>query len=416
MAVRGSDENRYTPPGRLGIAMGPMWVVGVLLVALLAGCSGPSASDDTGPTASRSTSTTARPATDSSTSTTSKATSTPKPSPPGTPPLEVNVSLAAPAQLYQTIAIVVTVNRDATLILNETTFPLTSGRNDLTMPGRGPGPHSWTWVVQAGTSQVTGTLSFTLKGQPLQFPVEPTSSHTIRPGISSEVCTTNYLFHYAYVRYFIGTAAHCIDGAASPNGSCEVTEARIGAAESLEFGVTGTIAYSSWTSMNRLGISGDECSGNDFGLIEIAPSDWSKIHPMGHGIIGHVKGLGDCRAMDGGTAGLLVDGDEVVAYGRSNLRTGLDVLPHGPDRPEDDKTGWLLGVDYGGLQCHVYLATPGIPGDSGGPLATVEGLALGAASTVTLIPTVGSNRYTNIAAALERMAAYEGWAPELLLG
>lgn len=270
------------------------------------------------------------------------------------------------------------------------------------------------WTVQAGRETVQGNITFDVWGTPIQFNDEPTAEQDIRPGIQSEVCTTNYIFHYKWQKMYLGSAAHCMDKNDEPdNPECKVTESTIGDNESVEGGHTLTHAYSSWTTMNRV----EECFGaNDFGLFEIPEDLWPRVHPKAHGIVGHVNGLGDCRTLPA-AFGFGGDPDtpytDIVGYGRSSLRHGV-VVAGEPDTIHDDKEGVFLAADSQEFQCHVYLFTPGIPGDSGGPLATADGFALGAASTVTVYPTPGSNHYTNIAKALEFMQEHEGWAPELV--
>ncbi len=271
-----------------------------------------------------------------------------------------------------------------------------------------PAPQTLTVTAHARNS-IDESLAIDAWGQAIAFPAEPGPQHTIRPGMESSVCTTNFLFHYQYERYFLGSAAHCVDSSSDTNG-CNASGTPIGANERLEGGITGTVAYNGWTAMINNGeTSNDACRGHDWALIEIPSQHWDKMHPKAYGIVGHVKGLGDCR--DISAAPDLGNPIQLVAYGRSNLRSGLGLIG-APDREVDDKQGVYLGHAYGGQKCNVYLLTPGIPGDSGGPLATPDGLALGAASTISLLG--GSNHYTNIAASLEMMQRYVGWAPELV--
>lgn len=399
-----------------------LFVAIVLLCASLAGCVGDLEPDATAnPSAAAETASSSSSAAPRSASPQAPAAASAKPTAVAPAaeerdaPLAAELTLSRNATLHTFGQARIVVNKDALLSLNGTVYELTAGTSLLDLPLLGPGHHRLPWMVAVGRDFVEGSLDVAVVGVPLVFPAEPTASHTIRPGILSEKCTTNFIFHHLHLRYFIGSAAHCVDKDAN-GGSCEATQSRIGDSEALEFGVTGTHAYSSWTSMNRLGVgAGNECDGNDFALIEIDPADWNKIHPKSHGVVGHVTGLGDCRDLPGGLAGTTPTGADVVAYGRSNIRGGV-VVQWQPDHPADDKEGNLMAADNGGLSCYVYLATPGVPGDSGGPLSTPDGQALGAASTITLYPTAGSNHYTNIAAALEKMRDYEGWAPELVLG
>ncbi len=248
--------------------------------------------------------------------------------------------------------------------------------------------------------------------RPASFDQESTPDHQIRPGIRSSACTTNFLFTYQYERYFLGSAAHCVDesGDGTANG-CANVSMPIGSEEWLEGDFQAILAYSAWESMNRVDEQDENnCRGNDFALLEI-PEEWHHlVHPKAHGIVGHVKGLGDCRNMQD-LAHDPQHGYTLHAYGRSSLRSGAHILSE-PDREVDDKRGIFMADTYGGNSCRVYLLTQGIPGDSGGPLATVHGYALGAASTISLAG--GSNNYVNIAAALELMHEYEGWSVSIV--
>lgn len=290
-----------------------------------------------------------------------------------------------------------------TVVVSEPSIITVAGHNQT-------GRYMLNYTAQGDGWYSAANFTIDVWGEPIEFPAEP-AGHRLRPGIQSQVCTTNYLFHYKYYRYFIGTAAHCMGNGVSLEGECRTNAACEPRIENLEFGFKATHAYNSYQAQTEFGGGSGQ---NDFGLFEISPEYYANMHPKVHGIVGHVKGLGDCRTLDpspafGGSGTEL----EIIGYGRSSLRHGLG-LTSAPDRQWDDKIGEFLVADNGGFQCHVYMATPGIPGDSGGPIATADHYALGAASTVTLYPTTGSNHYTNIAAALEYMETNLGWKPELL--
>ncbi len=269
-----------------------------------------------------------------------------------------------------------------------------------------------------GQNTITNTTSVEVWGlRPAWFDEEPTSEMLIRPGVISSACTTNFLYTYQYERFFLGTAAHCIDddtgvtdntcgGHTKPTGSPERFFHR-----GSSWTVPAKIAFSSWLSMQEAGWNSDthlsECKGNDFGLIEVLEEHWPIMHPKGFGIIGHVTGMTDCRGWGGSLNS--PESIPVKAYGRSSLRAD-----RGPESPQNNKEGYYIYEDGSGYQCTYYLLTPGIPGDSGGPLADMEGRALGVASTVALAPDTGSNDYTNIAAALETMLALDGWVVDIV--
>ena len=226
--------------------------------------------------------------------------------------------------------------------------------------------------------------------------------HGIRPGINMEFqgagCTTSFVLHLNWTRYFLATAAHCVeDGSSDDTNGCTAplsdgTKARL----LLEGGgtATATIAYTSWDTMQRLGGAGDDaCRGNDFALLEVAPLDLDELHPASL----HFEAPTGLAERPTPT---------VYGYGASSLKGGVEEV--------HPKEGRHLGMANGGWSHHVYLASPGIPGDSGGHIMTSDGKALGVASTILLAPTPASNHYTDLARALAYMEEKEGWAPELV--
>ncbi len=220
----------------------------------------------------------------------------------------------------------------------------------------------------------------------------------LRPGINMAYggagCTTSFLFHQDWTTYYMATAAHCVsdgDGCdgdkQTPSGEAELR---------LEGGgtVRASVAYHSWATMNRIGESNeDTCDGNDFALLELPASAFGELHPASL----HFEaptGLATAATAD------------IWGYGASNLKFGLEIV--------HPKQGRHLGMAESGWSHLVYLATPGIPGDSGGHIMTKDGQALGIASRIIISPFPGGNYYTDIAKSLGYMEKHEGWAPELV--
>jgi hypothetical protein len=197
-------------------------------------------------------------------------------------------------------------------------------------------------------------------------------------------CTANFIFT-AGSDILIGQAAHCSGlGAATDTDGCDT--------DSLPFGTSveiqgadhpGTLVYSSWLTMQAVGeTDSNACAYNDFALVRVDPRDHDKVNPS--------------LPAWGGPSGIDTDGspsgESVYTYGNSSLRLGLTAL--------SPKTGTSLGTSGDGWTTTVYTATPGIPGDSGSPVLSENGQALGVLVTVALAPFAASNGVTTLDLAL----------------
>ncbi len=279
---------------------------------------------------------------------------------------------------------------------------------DLAMPERGR--QQLLWHATIGASEYLGNVTFDVWGTPIEFG-EPTAQQWLRPGSQTVAggaqCTTNFIFHYKWYRFFIGSAAHCIDSVDINDVCQQGSDARIGSKQTVTAhdgskSAATTLAYSSWLTMESKG--GGSCPANDFALYELGSQAQQHMHP---------KALffgGPTALAPTGGYGL---GGVLYGYGASQLHGNVGVAYPGQD-VVNSKRGVSLGVSGGGYSQGVYYAIPGIPGDSGGPAFGPNGEALGAASTIVLSPTTGSNHYTIIPKALEYMQEKEGWAPELM--
>jgi hypothetical protein len=228
----------------------------------------------------------------------------------------------------------------------------------------------------------------------------PADSAAIRPGVVTETagggaCTSNFIFT-AGERTFIGQAAHCAGtGEATETNGCDAgtgplgTEVTIQAADGTAR--TGTLAYSSWITMQADGESDlDVCQYNDFALVEIDPADVADVNPS-------VPFFGGPTGIDSDG---LPAGEQVYGYGNSPLRMGIEEL-----RP---KVGVSAGDVGGGFGHEVFTLTPGVPGDSGSAYLDTDGEAVGLLSTLNLAPLPLSNGLTDLAMALEYANANGG--------
>jgi hypothetical protein len=206
----------------------------------------------------------------------------------------------------------------------------------------------------------------------------PADSATIHPGVMTNTdgsgqCTSNFIYQDGNGTY-IGQAAHCSStGAATDTDGCVADSLPLGTKVQIDGAdVKGTMVYNSWLAMQANGETDEEtCAYNDLALVEIDPSDVSKVNPS-------IPDFGGPQGI-GGTA----TGEQVSTYGNSSLRAGITVLsPKNGVTVESSPEGWSHTV---------YTVTPGIPGDSGSAFLNADGEALGTLSTVAIAPLAASN-------------------------
>jgi hypothetical protein len=113
----------------------------------------------------------------------------------------------------------------------------------------------------------------------------PASTATIHPGVqvTSEAgqCTANFIYTSG-TSVYIGVAAHCFGtGGPTDTNGCETDSLGIGTPAEIEgASQSGTLAYSSWITMNQRGESdADTCSYNDLALVLIDSADVAKVNP-----------------------------------------------------------------------------------------------------------------------------------------
>ena len=236
----------------------------------------------------------------------------------------------------------------------------------------------------------------------------PAATATITPGVQMYTdggqCTANFVFTDRNGGVYVGYAAHCAGlGAATDTNGCGQSSVPIGTPVTFERGGSlltsgtvlgrGTLAYSSWETMNRIGTSDPVvCSFNDFALVKVAGSDVSKVNPS--------------IPFWGGPTGIDTDGlgagESVWSYGNSSLRGGIELL--------SPKQGISLGTSGNGWTHPVYTLTPGVPGDSGSAFLSEDGQAIGTLSTLGLAPLPASNNIGDLARELAYAQQHSGIA------
>jgi hypothetical protein len=206
----------------------------------------------------------------------------------------------------------------------------------------------------------------------------PADEATVHPGVQTFTaggqCTANFIYTSGGNTY-IGQAAHCAStGAATDTDGCLAGSLPLGTqVEITGASRPGTLAYSSWLSMQSSGeTNADACAYNDLALVRIDPADVAKVNPSVPGFGGPV-----------GIGGASATGDDVYSYGNSSLRFGITQL--------SPKRGIVVSTAGNGWSRTVYTVTPGIPGDSGSGFLNGTGQAIGTLSTVALAPLAGSN-------------------------
>jgi hypothetical protein len=206
----------------------------------------------------------------------------------------------------------------------------------------------------------------------------PAATAPIHPGVQTNTegsgqCTSNFVFTEGSKTY-IGQAAHCAStGEATDTDGCVAASLPLGTKVDVDgANVRGTLAYSSWVTMQQQGETDEEtCAYNDFALIELDPADVPNVNPS-IPVFGGPTGIGTAKA-----------GEQVYTYGNSSLRAGITQL--------SPKSGAVIQATPGGWSYSLYTVTPGIPGDSGSAFLNAKGAALGTLSTVAIAPLPASN-------------------------
>ncbi|MFP5071480.1 serine protease [Pseudonocardia nantongensis] len=218
-------------------------------------------------------------------------------------------------------------------------------------------------------------------------------------GPERAMCTANFVFSDGETVY-LGQAAHCAGtGESSETDGCTSDSLPLGTPVEIEGAERpGTLAYSSWLSMQESGETDpDLCRYNDFALVALDPADVARTTPT--------------MPFYGGPTGVDPDGTQpgevVYGYGNSSLRQGVTAL-----KP---KTGTSTGTSGGGRTHTVVTVPPGVPGDSGSGYLSADGAALGLLSTLNVAPDAGTNGITDLRSALDYANGPGGHDGELRL-
>jgi hypothetical protein len=215
-------------------------------------------------------------------------------------------------------------------------------------------------------------------------------------------CTANFVFSDGAGNTYVGYAAHCAGtGAATDINGCDTQSLPLGTKVTFNEGGslvdegtqvgTGTLAYSSWLSMQRADeTNANACDYNDLALVKVDAKDVADVNPS-------IPFWGGPTGINtGGTQA----GDELYTYGNSSLRGGVSVLsPH---------VGVSLGDDGNGWTHALYSVTPGVPGDSGSAFVDGNGKAVGVLSTIGLAPLPVSNNIGDINRELTYAKSHSG--------
>jgi hypothetical protein len=264
----------------------------------------------------------------------------------------------------------------------------------------------------------------TLEPEPEPEPVEPgpkpvwgdPESAPIYPGVYTG-CTTNFLFTSPDYRHiYIGSAAHCFgeldvnpcDSSTSmpPAPGQEVPfyeEIPYPFAPSSRQNLTGTLAYNSWYTQRVLLNETDapECTRlNDFALVELPLEAQGLMTPVWRHF-----GITANRILEPGEINI---GDPVIGYGHSHYWLGTE--------PLYPREGLVTSEPYesGGYWFMVATTVPvGVPGDSGSPLMSPDGGAMGVLKTgggfrYEGTPGTGSNGFVVLHTALSFMEEHAG--------
>ena len=234
----------------------------------------------------------------------------------------------------------------------------------------------------------------------------PADSAAIHPGVQMYTegaqCTANFVYTDGSGNVYVGYAAHCAGtGAATDTNGCDAGSLPLGTkVEFVEGGSlvtsgktvgTGTLAYSSWLTMQQRGETDENaCAYNDLALVKVSAADAGKVNPS--------------VPFWGGPVGINTSGtsagDTVHSYGNSSLRGGVEAL--------SPKQGTSVGTEGDGWSHAVYTVTPGVPGDSGSAFLDGQGNALGTLSTLAIAPLAGSNGVSDLSHELSYAQQYGG--------
>jgi hypothetical protein len=228
----------------------------------------------------------------------------------------------------------------------------------------------------------------------------------VHPGVQlftqGAQCTANFIYSDGSTTY-IGQAAHCASkGGSTDTNGCTTPTYGTGTPVEIDGDdgstYTGTIAYSSWQTMQSQGeTDANACAYNDLELVAMPAGAVANTNPSVPFWGGPTGGVGGASA-----------GGVVYTYGNSELRLGLS--------PLSPKLGPVVQVDPSGWEYTVYTVSPGIPGDSGSAFMSSSGQALGILSFLDVLPTPGGNGVGSLAKEIAYMHAHGGPGADVVDG
>lgn len=217
----------------------------------------------------------------------------------------------------------------------------------------------------------------------------PVEEAVIRPGvdIASGVCTAAFVFTSTDQGHrYVSTASHCFhrDGDSTPVGA-NVSIAGIEGA--------GVLAYTSDHAMEESNGSFDRTTriSNDFALVRLQGHHRSEVHPA-------VKGFGGPTEVANQTH----RGESVAFYGNSSLKETPRGAAESLLKPSE---GYVEGYDSDRWEIDFYPYKAAVFGDSGSPLLTGDGEALGVVTGITTRPPA-ANVAVNLTKAVDFAEAY----------
>lgn len=253
-------------------------------------------------------------------------------------------------------------------------------------------------IAVLGAALAVGALPGAATAAPASGTVEwaPAAAARVHPGVvtrTGEVsCTSNFLFTDATGALYLGQAALCAHRHARPadgpdglrRGGCTFVSYPLGTAvEVVGTGVVGTLAYSSWVTMQRVGEKvRSTCKDNNFALVRL-PDDARRFANPSVPVLGGPTGLPSRYTPVGAT---------VVGYAAGPAHLGVPLLGPMP--------GQVIGHTDDGWAHLVYSVPPGLPGDSGSGYLDGRGCAVGSLANLTVDPPV-ANTVTDLAMALQ---------------
>ncbi|MFR9806215.1 serine protease [Pseudonocardia sp. RS010] len=224
----------------------------------------------------------------------------------------------------------------------------------------------------------------------------------VHPGVGTTTqgggtCTSNFVFRGGDGTVYLGQAAHCAGtGQSTETDGCTSATMPVGTAVTVRgdggFTTTGTLAYSSWVTMQRRGETDpNTCAYNDFALVRLPVEAVAVTNPS-------VPWFGGPTGV--ATTGLPA-GAQAFSYGNSPARGGVSALS-----PKAGVSAGDVGDGWGHI---VYTVSPGVPGDSGSAFLDASGRGIGLLSTLNLAPLPVSNGVSDLA----RVLAYANTHGEL---